>query len=182
MVRSRTLGGPLVVPSAPPHRTAAPLLDGRDKATARAASHFLTLRLAGSPPSSIVCLTLSLLARARARPRPSAPHFTPPLDSIHGEGIPFARSLASEYAYFATNSRTRGVFNHDRVSTSIEGRREPRKKLSRNSARRAPTTTTGGTTRSDWRGESAISTYRVIEISGHVMSTGRADWLARRGN
>lgn len=61
MVRSRTLGGPLVVPSAP-HRTAEPLLDGRDKAAARAASHFLTLRLAGSPLSFF----RSLSARARA--------------------------------------------------------------------------------------------------------------------
>lgn len=154
MVRSRTLGGPLVVTSASPHRTAAPLLHGRDKAAARAASHFLTLRLAGSPPSS----RFSLSRRARARP--AAPHFTPPLGSIqYREGIPLVRERTS-VCTFATDSElvcVHGVFNRDRVSTSIEGVVvnpvfASRGRLSRNLARK-PHDHTGEMARGDWRGK-----------------------------
>lgn len=106
----------------PPRRAtvAAAARRERQSGCARSLAFFDPPSLARSPPSLSLSPGASARARAIARPRPSAPHFTPPLGSIHREGVSLARELVSRTFAASLNARTES-FTRDRVATWIEG-------------------------------------------------------------
>jgi len=172
MVRSRTLGSPLVVPSALslPLRAAAPLLDSEETKRLRAQPRIFWPSVSRAPPP---------LFSARARARPAATVRTPLhgalRSSIHRKNVPLARERRACMCAASARrirARARGVFSCDRVSASLEGVVASRGSgtFSRNSVWRTRNRRKSRRPQpARWReatagGGSAISTYRAIEI------------------